>query len=298
MRAPPCSVWKLLAQGAVLAGCVLVCAAPASAAQGAGPTIDGTTVTNITEHGASIEAHINPRGRETLYEIRLVWQAYDPPLQGELVTGGVQSQAGRIAAASEEATVSLALTDLQCCNTYWYEVRAGSRGGETNGKSPYWFDFHNSRVYPEGWAPYMPYESLVPFWSIFLSEEESAQTVREYEEKQRAAAITREEQQAREAARIATEAAQLKRISEQEATARAVARPACSVPSLHGQTLSTARRALARAHCRLGRVGTPRHHRGVLIITRQTPRAGKKLADAAAIAVTLGPRPHEHRSST
>lgn len=297
MRASPSSFWRLLARGAVVAGCFLLCAAPALAAEGAGPTIDGTTVTNITEYGATIEAQINPQGRETLYEIRLVWQTDGSSLEGERVTGGVQSQLGRIGAAFGEKTVSLPLTDLQSGDTYWYEVRAGSRAGETDGRSPYWFDFHNSRVYPEGWAPYMPYESLVPFWSIFLSEEESAQTIREYEERQRQAAKEHEEQQASEAARIAAEVAQLKRISEEVAAAKVVVRPACVVPSLHGYTLSDARRALAKAHCRLGKVSTPRHHRGSLIITRQTPRAGKKLANAAAIAVTLGPRPHRHRSS-
>jgi hypothetical protein len=250
---------------AIASSGLLLCTPEAFATESK-PTIDGTSVTNITEHDATIEAQINPQGGETLYEIRLLWQDAHPPSEGEPVTGGIQSQFARIAAGLGGQTVSFALTGLQPGYSYWYLVRAGNRAGAPSGKNLHWFGFHNSVVYSEGWAPNLPYEPLVSFWSVFSTEEAVAKVVRENQERRAQAAKEYEEQQAT-AARLAAEAAALKRSGEEAhaASAPPAALPpvvACTVPSLKGDTLSVARRAITRHHCRLGKVHWARNRHG------------------------------------
>jgi subtilisin family serine protease len=65
---------------------------------------------------------------------------------------------------------------------------------------------------------------------------------------------------------------------------RAPAIARCVVPKLRGKTLLQARRALARAHCALGRV------RGVRVgrIATQNPRAGRRVAAGSRVRVTMG----------
>lgn len=280
---------RALVSCAVLFGSLLFSVTGASAAEGGGPTIDGTSVADFTEHGARLVAQINPQGSEATYEFRLVWQDADPPASGEPVTGGTQAQGGHIAAGFEDQTVSAALTGLQPGYTYWYVVAAINSAGNTKGGSPYFFGFWNGGAYPEGVGTGPPYEPEVPLWDIWLSEAQSAQTLSEYEANQRQAAKEQEEQRTREAAIRASEAAALKRREEEEVASAAVARTrTCNVPSLKGDTLSIARRAIDKAHCRLGKVSRPRRHGGALIVIRQAPRHGRKLAEGTAIAVTLG----------
>src|SRR4029077_15483091 len=294
MSLSPRPFWLALVLCAMLVGSSLFSAAQASATAGESPTIDGTSVTDFTEHSATLVAQINPRGGETTYEFRLVWKDADPPAGGEPVTGGAQTQGGHIAAAFGDQTVSATVTGLQPGYTYWYVVVATNSAGRTKGG--YFFGFWNSGAYPKGVGTGPPYESETPLWYIRLSEAESAQTVREYEAKLRQAAIEQEERRAREAAIRDTEAAALKRREEEEVAAEAVVRlPACNVPSLKGDTLSAARRAIEKAHCRLGRVNRPRHHRGALVVIGQAPRRGKKLAGGTTIAVTLGPAQSRRR---
>ena len=66
----------------------------------------------------------------------------------------------------------------------------------------------------------------------------------------------------------------------------------CVVPSLKGDSLSKARRALGKAHCKLGKVTAPHGRRaGRLIVLRQRPSPGKKLGANAQVAVTMGSAP-------
>jgi hypothetical protein len=63
----------------------------------------------------------------------------------------------------------------------------------------------------------------------------------------------------------------------------------CVVPSLKGDSLSKARRALSKAHCKLGKVTTPRgSSRAALVVTHQRTAPGKKLPAGARVDVTLG----------
>jgi subtilisin family serine protease len=71
----------------------------------------------------------------------------------------------------------------------------------------------------------------------------------------------------------------------------------CKVPKLKGRSLRRARRALRRAHCRLGKVTRPRHGAaGELVVTKSKPKAGAIRADGTKVKLTLGrPRPrHRH----
>jgi Divergent InlB B-repeat domain/PASTA domain len=63
---------------------------------------------------------------------------------------------------------------------------------------------------------------------------------------------------------------------------------ACIVPKLRGKTVKKAKKALKRAHCRLGKVRRPKGHRkGALVVRSSTPKAGKKLGAGAKVGVKL-----------
>jgi beta-lactam-binding protein with PASTA domain len=74
-----------------------------------------------------------------------------------------------------------------------------------------------------------------------------------------------------------------------EKEAKEAAASQCVVPSLKGDTLAAARRALRQAHCKLGRVTPPPRGHGRHVVTRQGLRAGSKHPAGTAVAVTLGP---------
>jgi hypothetical protein len=63
----------------------------------------------------------------------------------------------------------------------------------------------------------------------------------------------------------------------------------CVVPKLKGDTVGQARRALAAAHCTLGKVTRPKHikRHAKLVVSRQTPAARTKLASGAGVDVVL-----------
>jgi beta-lactam-binding protein with PASTA domain len=62
------------------------------------------------------------------------------------------------------------------------------------------------------------------------------------------------------------------------------------VPKLKGRTLKSARRALKKAHCALGKVHKPRHSHGRLVVRRQSPAAGKVRKNGTKVTVTLRPK--------
>ncbi|MFI5270675.1 MAG: PASTA domain-containing protein [Candidatus Saccharimonadales bacterium] len=63
----------------------------------------------------------------------------------------------------------------------------------------------------------------------------------------------------------------------------------CHVPKLKGKTLAQAKKQLAKAHCKLGKIAKPKHptkHKEVIVT--QKPNAGKTLPAGSKIAVRLG----------
>src|ERR1700677_233321 len=100
------------------------------------------------------------------------------------------------------------------------------------------------------------------------------------------AAIEGAQQAARAGSERAREASEGSTREASERAARPV--PWCVVPRLKGDSLRTARRALDKAHCTLGRVSKPKSSRLQLVVLRQSPRRGVKLGDNARVALTLG----------
>lgn len=71
----------------------------------------------------------------------------------------------------------------------------------------------------------------------------------------------------------------------------------CVVPKLKGDSLSSARKALAARHCVLGFTNRPAtRRRGRLVVVGQRPGAGTRLTAGSAVSVTLAwQRPHRRR---
>jgi hypothetical protein len=233
-------------------------------------------------------AQINPEGLDTGYEItvecRGIGAACEPlsnPPHG----------AGMIPASFTGQEVSLNVTGLEP-GTYWFSVVAQNSLGVAYQRS----NILNVPPVPSGACPTgcpstgEQYGSEIPVWFGKAAEEQAARTLAEYQAKQRQAAKEQEEQQARAAAfRSAQEAALRQREAEEHETNEPPAHPEqrCNVPALRGLTLSAARRALSKAHCRLGRISRPARHQSVLVIVEQSPRHGKRLAAQAEVSVIL-----------
>ncbi|HXP36785.1 MAG TPA: hypothetical protein VN817_03375 [Solirubrobacteraceae bacterium] len=251
------------------------------------PKIVDAQAKDMTEHGATLELQIDPQGSETAYEVWLECERAVPgdgPCEPPL--GGAHEQGGQIAADVGVRSVVVDMTSLPPDRAYLYRVAATNASGRV--EEPFQLQFETVPLGScSGGCPYRA--------SISLADYESAERTGQmiYEEAEAArhrAAHEHEEQTAREqAARYAAEAAALSRRHEEESAAAAVApRIRCVVPSLRGDTLPAARRALEKAHCSLGKVHRPRHRTGVLRVVAQSVAHSRSLAAGVAVAVTLG----------
>lgn len=249
------------------------------------PTIESVTVKEPTMAGVDLEAQINPQGNETSYKFLTVWRALEPRERGEPVPAGSPAQEGHIGAGESDVTVSAFLSGLQPGYTYWFEVVATSLGNNTRSTSralPYFNPDWHSETGTSGYEDGPPY---VPSQRAGCADESgnlaAAETVREQREKEG------KEAAAKEAVAKQAEEAALKRLAEEHSAV--VVSASCVVPSVKGDTLSAARNAIARAHCRLGRLKRPSHYHGALIVTAQTPRRGSTLSNGASVTLVLGP---------
>jgi hypothetical protein len=199
----------------------------------------------------TVSAHINPEGLETTYEIKLECGTGEPVPCDSIPS---ERREGRLAADYEVHEVSLTLTGLQP-GTYWFGVRASNTAGETSRSSDILTIPTPTSPFPEGTsgggiveAPYIGADSG-QLKEIAIREEE-----------QRIKAKEEEEQKAREL--TARPASEQKHTEEQQPAAPAqTEHPTCRVPALKGDTLAAARRALAKAHCRLGALHRPARRR-------------------------------------
>lgn len=258
--------------------CPTSSAAGLPACEATKPTIEHVTLTEVTLAGVTLEAQINPQGSETTYEFKIVWQALNPPERGEELPGGPRVQTGHIDAGAGDVTVSAMLSELQPGYTYWYEVIASNIGGETT-SGAYPFGYLNTGAYPNGTGSGPPYKSEGSPCAAESGRLASEKTYQQY----------KEEQQAKEAVAAKTaEETTLKNHPKEQAPAY-IAPRRCVVPSLSGDRPKAARRAITGAHCQIGEVKRPRHYRGALLVTRQTPRPGASLINGARIVLTLGP---------
>ncbi len=277
-----------LARRLTLAACVIVSAlalpaTPAKAGEGIRPLIGPISFGGRPSGEGLIEAQINPEWHETTWEITL-----NCPGQERC-----QHTEGQLSADHEEHTVALQLTGLEPGGTYRFWIEAHSTAGGAVWPGEFTVPEVPPGAAPEGVKekePYTPPESL---WANQSGKEAAERTVAEQHAKEH------EEQQAKEAAaQRATEAEALKRHQEEQAEQafrereeredKEAEHPACLVPALKGDTLTAARHALAKAHCRLGAVHQPRHHHGTLRVSAQGTPAGTRLAGGARVMLWIG----------
>jgi hypothetical protein len=223
-----------------------------------------------------IEAQINTHGQETTWEISL----------NCLGEPRCQHAEGRLPADSGIQIVSAKFTGLETGVAYHYAIEASSSGGEVLNTWEFTIQPAPPGAAPEGNKDKEVYTPPELPWANQSGNEAAARTVREQREKEQ------EEQKAKEAAvSHAAEGAALKRRQEeaaQQTAARLQEEPACAVPELKGDTLAVARRKLAAAHCRLGTVHRSGHHQSRLRVTKESARAGERLADNAPVSLWIG----------
>jgi hypothetical protein len=95
------------------------------------PSIESESTTGITEHGATLEAQINPGGLETTYEFwREFATCHGPGIDCQSISVEPIAQ-GHIAAGDEPQTVSVELTNLQPNYSYTYWIVAKNSDGTT-----------------------------------------------------------------------------------------------------------------------------------------------------------------------
>ncbi len=275
-----------------------------SAVASSAPMIESTSVSGVSEHDATLEASINPGGLKTSYRFWLgvgcfpascnVIAEVRPSLPLESLSGTQGAQ-----------SVSLDLNSVGVTlepnrDYYFFAVAVNADGESSDGHEGY---FRTPPVGdPNGSGGGAPYEGKLEPWVNEGAEREAKEAPRLEEEREakkkeeeerpvkEAAARAAKEREIREAGeRAGREAAERELLTKQASTAM------CVVPSLKGDSLATARRALGEAHCKLGKVSRPRGHHKTLVVAGQSAKSGKMLADGAAVAVRLGPIPKTRR---
>ncbi len=272
-------------------------AAALTACEAIKPTIERVGLTEVTPAGVVLEAQINPQNSATTYEFVIVAQVRNPSESGERTPEGPRALGGPIPAGAGDVTVSSLVTGLQRGYTYWYEVVASNLAGETRSGGDNTFSYYYTGGYPDGIGG-APYEATPPSaCSLELAQREAERITARTEAERRQQASEDEERVAKEdVVRYVSEAAALRQREEEEADAEAASHvQSCIVPALKGDTLSAARRAIEKAHCRLDEVREPHRHRGMLVVVGQSHRHGEKLAGGTAIAVTMGTARSRHR---
>lgn len=273
-------------------------AAAMTACEAIKPTIEHVGLVEVTPAGVVLEAQINPQNSATTYEFVIVQRVRNPSESGERTPEGPRALGGPIPAGSGEVTVSGLITGLQPGYIYWYEVIASNLAGETRSGSDNTYTFY---YYTSGYPNLIggtPYEATPPSGcQLEILQQKADGYALEAEAKRHQLVLEHEEQLAKEdAARYASEAAALRLREEEEAKAEAASRlSSCIVPALKGDTLRAARRAIEKAHCRLGEVREPHRHRGTLVVVNQSRRHGAKLAGGTVIVLTMGAARSTHR---
>jgi hypothetical protein len=251
-----------------------------SAAQDGAPFIEG--VGSAVGAEITIDAKINPEGLETSYEIGL---ECSPCGHGD------QWAAGTLPAVHETREVKLALTGLQARRRYWFDVRAVNPDGETSRRGETIEIPESSSPFPEGTGGSgivsdPPSEAIINELRAIGIREEERRTKEQ------------EEQKAREL--VAPLPSELEHDEEQPpaAASMGIRLPACLVPAIKGDTLTTARRVLARVHCGLGVVHRSAHYHGTLYIRAQGVPAGKHLIYGTRITLWVGAKKRDARPAS
>jgi len=241
-----------------------------------------TTKASVTENEIggldgeiAIDAQIDPEGLETTYEIWL-----------ECATCGANylDTDGSLPAVDEVRTVALTLHGLQPSGRYWVSVRARNSSGEAFQRSGEVEVPESPNSFPDGTAPVEVVRA--PYLGDGTSEL-LAIAQREARERSERELKEQEARRAEERTPPSLELAERRSRETERSTHTQGHVHMCVVPSLRGDTLSAAVRALAKADCHLGRVSRPRHHRGSVVVSGQGSPPGKILRAGSRVAVTL-----------
>lgn len=221
----------------------------------------------------TLSAHINPDGLETSYEIGLECLPCQPDDQWAK---------GTLPAVDESRTVTLTLTGVQP-GRHWFAVRARNADGEESRRSEALEIPPPQEPFPKGTGG----GGIVQGTPPSEAEVNELKAIAVREEEQRAKDKEQEEQKAKEL--NTRPASELEHTDEQPPVVPTQTEPpACLVPALKGDTLTAARRELAKAHCRLGTVHQSAHHHGTLRVSAQGAPAGEQLADGARVTLWVG----------
>jgi len=266
---------------AVVTVALVSLACSSSAVASSPPTIESVSVSGITEHDATLEAQINTQGLYTGYWFQIDTNSsydftqadcpFDLPgyAECESITDGEPLPAGLvephpeyIQAGSGEQSVRLDLASigatLQPATTYHYRVLATSGGNPMVVAPDQTFETLGTP-----WAPHVPIEPPPV----------NPQIEKEFEEHPPWDRVP-----------VSPPV-----VAVPVAPANVI--PACIVPSLKGDPLGKARRALSKARCALGKVTMPRDaHGSTLVVIEQSAKHGKTLPGGARIGVALARR--------
>jgi hypothetical protein len=155
------------------AGLCLAFLAPVALASSA-PVIESASVSNVTEHGASLEAQINAEGLETTYEMWLDYRDCQNAPPGVYQCESISEERvghGQLAAGDEARSVSADLSQLEPGYSYSYRLLVTNSAGKTESLHP--FEALPSGACPNGCTTTPPYENSLPLGAYEASKKDA-----------------------------------------------------------------------------------------------------------------------------
>lgn len=239
--------------------------------------------TALTETSATLQAQIDPEGSETTWQIYLECSHSSAPESPpcEPLSGGPQLHEGKIAGGAAPEVVQAVVSGLRPGYVYKYTVVAENSLGKEGWEGMEFGTCPSLGSCPKGQSPGLSWWTVED--AIRSGEEEPKR------EAEREAKIRSEEEERTAHERAIREAGE--RAGEAAERARLARSLECVVPKLKGDSLTSARKALRKAHCKLGKIHLSSEHDGRLVVTSQSAGASRRLAKDTAVAVTIGSPP-------
>jgi hypothetical protein len=263
---------------------------PTSSPAASAPQI-GPLSLKFNDLSATAEATIRPEGLRTAFSFWLEGPGdmLCPVPFGNSCAPVELVGSGHIEAGSEEERVTAPVTSLEPEASYALWVTASNPDGAAS-SGRYLFVMGARAV--EGPIPVpvnepTPYESKLEPWAAEAAANWAKNQI-EVGERERREATERTAREANERATREAEGREGREAVERESAATSSHIAVCTVPRLRGEILGAARRALRHAHCRLGRVSKSGNARSHLVVLGQSASPRHKLANNAAVSVTLG----------
>jgi hypothetical protein len=251
----------LVAIGTLTVALALPAASPAASAPHVGPL----AVKEVPSDGSSAQAVIEPDGLRTEYAVWLEGAREGPFCESGVPCAPLQLVgSGYVDASVTNETVRGELMGLQSDRFYTWRMTARNADGNAE----------TSSIFETGLSA--PVQDMNTYQRP--DTEGGAQAE---------GGLLQQRERNQASAQAAREAGERETLARERAV---MSLPAsrCVVPRLRGDSLRTARRALSRAHCKLGRVEKPRKGRGHVRVVRQGAPPGAQLHDNAVISIVLG----------